>query len=585
MPFENRPTALHPGSLRKGVDPAPAALGRYEIVDEIAHGGMGVVYRARDSVLGRVVALKVIRGGALAHKCDVERFLREAQAVAQLKHVNIIRIYDFGYSQGQPFFTMDLAENGSLLQRLPRLVADPRATAALVSNVARAVQYIHERGIVHRDLKPGNILLDQQDQPLVSDFGLAKAPEADGDLTGSGLAVGTPAYMAPEQAAGRNQHIGPTTDIWALGVILFELLTGARPFIGPEREDVTRAILDSEPRRPRSLQPRLARDLETIILKCLEKDPGCRYAAAADLADDLDRWQRGEPIQARPRSRLVRLGRWLKRRPALLAAGLCLLVLATILPPSLRYFDPERHGKALNARLQRGEKVELIGTENAPLAQRWRLPGSVGPPTKEECFTIQSGLVGLLELLPGPLPERYRFQAEVRHEFAYLTEEVGIYVGYSSSRPDKNEIHSLVLFSFADMGPKGPLWKINTKIRARLSLAMLSEPHLHENITHMALVALKSFAPPPPPDWRRLSVEVEPAEMRFFWEGLLVGRLKQAQREEFAQRLHKDAQVAGEMRHRFSPDGPLGLYVSKGGAAFRNVFVEPLHAAGGKGPS
>src|SRR5262245_7180605 len=280
--------------------PLFGAFGRYQILAQLGRGAMGIVYKARDTKLGRLVALKTIGSGVLAAPAELERFDREAQAVAQLNHPHVIKILDYGQYQGQQYFTMTLAEGGSLSQHLERLRADPRSVAALVQKVADAVQHIHEHGLLHRDLKPGNILMEAAEAPLVSDFGLAKSVVADAGLTRTGAAVGTPAYMAPEQAAGRQDGVGPHTDVWALGVILYEIMTGRRPFTAATPDDVVRLILTTDPASPRSLQPSLPRDLETIVLKCLEKDPAKRYPSAGALSDDLGCWLRGEPIRARP---------------------------------------------------------------------------------------------------------------------------------------------------------------------------------------------------------------------------------------------------------------------------------------------
>ncbi len=261
-------------------------LGRHEILEEIDRGGMGVVYRARDLVLDRVVALKVIRSGTLASADEVRRFYREAQAAAQLRHPNIVPIYGMGLHERQHCFTMALFPRGSLAQHLADYRRDMRSAVGLVVKVARAVQAAHERGIIHRDLKPGNILLDEHDEPVVSDFGLAKRLEVSPTMTLPAHPIGTPAYMAPEQA--RCEAATAASDIWSLGVILYELLIGRRPFVGDGFEDAMQKILHTDPASPRGLRADLPRDLETIVLTCLEKVPARRYPSAAALADDLE---------------------------------------------------------------------------------------------------------------------------------------------------------------------------------------------------------------------------------------------------------------------------------------------------------
>jgi serine/threonine protein kinase len=279
----------------------PAMLGRYQLVGRIGQGGMGVVYKAFDPQLRRVVAIKLLPPeGFRQSKETVGRFLREVEAVARLRHPNIVPIYDVGTYEGGHYYVMGLVEGGSLSQKLRQQVVAPREAAALIEKIARAVQHAHEHGVVHRDVKPANILLDERGEPQITDFGLAKLlAEPDAAVTQAGTIVGTPAYMSPEQAKGRASEAGPATDLWSLGVTLYELLTGRKPFGGEGSLGVLHQVATAEPPRPRSLRADLDPGLEAICLKCLEKEPAKRYASAGTLADDLARWLRGEPIQAR----------------------------------------------------------------------------------------------------------------------------------------------------------------------------------------------------------------------------------------------------------------------------------------------
>jgi hypothetical protein len=298
----------------------------YEILEELGRGGMGVVYKARQRALDRVVALKMILAGRLASAADVQRFRTEAEAAARLDHPNIVPIYEIGDFEGQPYFCMKYVEGVSLTEQLTRLKQDARAAAQLVATVAHAVHHAHQRGVIHRDLKPANILVDAEGQPHVTDFGLAKRTDGDSGLTQSGAIVGTPSYMAPEQAAGR-KGVTTAADVYALGAILYEALTGRPPFRATTPLDTLLQVLEQEPERPRAVNPHVERDLELICLKCLAKDPSHRYGSADALAADLEHYRAGEPVSLRASALATQVRWWLRQnlRTAGRALGLGLM--------------------------------------------------------------------------------------------------------------------------------------------------------------------------------------------------------------------------------------------------------------------
>jgi tRNA A-37 threonylcarbamoyl transferase component Bud32 len=301
-------------------------FGDYELLEEIARGGMGVVYKARQVSLNRIVALKMILAGQLASEEDVQRFHTEAEAAANLDHPGIVPIHEIGQHGGQHFFSMGYIEGESLSDRVKDGPLAPQEAAQLMHQIADAVQFAHERGVIHRDLKPANVLIDAKGQPKVTDFGLAKQVEGDSGLTATGQVMGTPSYMPPEQASGKSEAIGPAADIYSLGAVLYCLLTGRPPFQSTSPMDTLMQVLEQEPVPPRSLNPEIPKDLETICLKCLEKEPRRRFASAGELCDELARYQSGEPILTRRMGIGERCWRWAKNRPGV-AGALALAVL------------------------------------------------------------------------------------------------------------------------------------------------------------------------------------------------------------------------------------------------------------------
>jgi WD40 repeat protein len=322
--FDDRSTEPHSAPANGAAEPALSLPG-YEILGVLGRGGMGIVYHARQLQLKRPVALKMIRSGHQAGDAEVARFRVEAEAIARLQHPNIVQIYEVGMHQGQPYCSLEFVGGGTLAARLSGAPQPPRQAAQIGRTLALAIAAAHDRGIVHRDLKPSNVLLAEDGAPKITDFGLAKRLDVDDGQTRTGVVMGTPAYMAPEQATGQKE-VGPAADVYALGAILYEMLTGRPPFKGTTVLDTLEQVRMREPVPVRLLQPKVPRDLETICLKCLQKEPRKRYVSAAALAQDLDCWLAGKPIQARPSRAWERGYRWVRRNPVVATLGALLLL-------------------------------------------------------------------------------------------------------------------------------------------------------------------------------------------------------------------------------------------------------------------
>jgi WD40 repeat protein/tRNA A-37 threonylcarbamoyl transferase component Bud32 len=343
-------------------------FGDYELISEIARGGMGVVYKARQVNLNRIVALKMILSGQLASDEDIRRFHTEAESAAHLDHPGIVPIYEIGEHEGQHYFSMGFVDGKSLADRVKDGPLPPQEAANLTRKISEAIAYAHEKGVIHRDLKPANVLLDAGGEPKVTDFGLARKLEQDSGLTRTGAVMGTPSYMPPEQAAGETAQVGPLADVYSLGAILYCLITGRPPFQAANPLDTLRQVMEREPIAPTELAPSIPKDLETICLKCLQKDQLKRYESANDLAADIGRWERGEPIRARAVTRTERVYRWIKRNrivSGLLAATAVGLVLAT-------GFAIQARREATNARIAelQARTAEQQATESEQQARK-----------------------------------------------------------------------------------------------------------------------------------------------------------------------------------------------------------------------
>jgi serine/threonine-protein kinase len=572
-------------------------LGPYEILEVIGRGGMGVVYRARHLALGRIVALKVGLGGPLGGVDAKTRFFTECQAVARLEHAHIVRLYEYGESHGRPYFAMEYVDGVSLAARLRQGPLEPRQAAALVQTLARAVEHAHQHQVLHRDLKPGNVLLGQDGSVKLTDFGLAKLLDSDEAQTLSNAYLGTASYMSPEQAAGQARQVSRATDVYGLGAILYEALTGTPPFRGKTVAHTLGQVCAQPPVPPSRKRPGLSPVLEAICLRCLEKAPGDRYATSADLADDLERWLQGQPTQVRPRGLVARLVRRMRHHPVRTGAALLLLgALITLF--AIRYqTSPERRIDEIERQLKKGAPVVLVGEKGEPAWFRIR-HGAQASHTflaADGSFSVQSVDFCLVELLRDPQHDRYRLRAGVHHEQSFLPGEVGLFFGlheYPFAGTTLASFGNLVFddvrdayYLLRDVPPekRGVVGPIPTANPVELFPRLYCRTTDGQKLDLRMSGASANLCPPAGRDnnqWRSLEVTVTPESIQAVWEGKkIVGRVPRKK-----WRAHLEERL-GSLRGQdpslppapdFDPRGPLGLFVFYGSASFRQVIVEPL---------
>ncbi|HKI30895.1 MAG TPA: serine/threonine-protein kinase [Gemmataceae bacterium] len=639
LPLTVGPQGTTPARPSVAAVPSLPAVPGYESLDVLGQGGMGVVYKARDRRLPRLVALKMIRAGRYAGAEELDRFRREANAVARLQHPNIIQIYEVGEHDGLPYCALEFAGGGSLAHKSAGAPQPCRAAAELVAVLARAVHAAHGKGVIHRDLKPSNVLLTEDGTPKLADFGLAKllgdaGGTCAGQLTQTGAGLGTPSYMAPEQANGA-KDVGPPADVYALGAILYELLTGRPPFLGATRRDTLKLVLTREPAPPRKTRPDVPRDLDTICLKCLEKDPARRYATADDLAEELRRFLDDRTILARRPSLTARAVRRLRRHPArALVAVLSVLLLAVafaggqrtspVPPPTVdpgppSQPDTEGPFRELNQELAAGQSVCLLGDKGRP---RWSSPwmgrpDDLMPVGAEEPLRLRAWPSARLELLPSVPLRGYRLRAEVQHRDGQsISSAVGLYFAHSTRQDGEAREHSYCCVCFADLGEravscsrpphpecgtveltldyyreKGQLkswWhtlgpKVEApfltaeyckKVRPELVAELVAAPAVNPQGAFRGQLPLAGLLLATPP-WRTLEVVVTPTGVRLFWEGADVGGLSAAQLSA-PHPVFLESDPAARPEFHFTPSGGVGLLVCRGSGAFRNVTIRPI---------
>jgi serine/threonine-protein kinase len=580
------PTSADADTALPAAESGPKSLGDYELLEKIGEGGMGIIYRARHRRIRHIVALKVMRPQIAGDPDQVKRFEREVRAQARLQHRHIVKIYDIKLDGDQPYYTMALVVGGSLDKRRQEF-AEPTKAAELVRKIALAIEHAHsdEQHICHRDLKPANILLDSDDEPLVSDFGLAKPAEDDLEVTRPGVLVGTPPYMAPElfcsdprQSQAERER---SADIWALGVILYQLLSDKRPFEGRNLDEVRVSVQTAEPPRLRGGACRIDRFLEAIVFGCLEKEPSVRYASAGKLADDLGKWITGKIPSVRPARLPSRILRRVQRRPRTALVTMAIL-LATIAGMIGAYFrHPDRALDKSVAELRAGKPVTLIAQSGSPAWSRWvgsrgslsRVP--VAPGVKEESFAIQGWDASFLELMPHMPIGSYSFSADVCHWSGGTADgEVGIYLGHV-----QNELsHVFWALTFDEVSSKTSK---DAAPRPRDSLVdfgfRILQKGDHANCSRQYILARPFQATGAEGKrWRSLRIDVTPDAIEICWEGEIIAHISASKRQREWLGLLKNLAPTQALKNDFATEGGLGLYVIKGEAAFRNVVVEPL---------
>jgi hypothetical protein len=546
-----------------GIAPPQASqgsFGKYELLEPFP-GGMGIVFRAHDRDLNRVVALKMLPAAPGRRQRDHDRFIREARTIAALKHEFIIPIHDFGEIDNQPYFTTDFIERGSLQRNMLLFRDEPRKAVEFMEKAARAVHYAHQNNIVHRDLKPGNILVSDKGEPLISDFGLAKMIDQDATKTADGSILGTPAYMSPEQAKGKLSQVGVRSDLWSLGVVLYEMLAGKRPFPGTERDSVAARVINDLPPRLRENNAQIDPSLEAVVMRCLEKEPDHRYVTAAALADDLRAWLERQPVQA-----FVDRRRRSRRR--FLAAGAGLLGLCAAGGTGAYFFSRRNSRDAMLARLRAeladNGKVELIGPDGRPRWSEWiRGESEITPLPDEQAFAIESKRIAVLDLLPDTGFRDYVFRAEVRLDGPG---SAGIYMGRSTMPNVLGEPMFAMVCLEANLGGNGPMRSFLAKIVCTGTDGGV--PIFDKTLDGDGFLAGDT--------WSEVRFVVRSNEVFWKWPERAENRFVL---HELAAKFRDSTEIKGSSRYtevnpKFSPREGIGVFATGTRAAFRNVWVE-----------
>lgn len=566
----------------------PPRIAGYEFISQIGLGGMGVVYKVRQLNPSRLVALKMVASRHLGNAEAMQRFVKEAQAIANLRHPHIVPLFEVGECERGPYFTMAYVGGGTLADQRERLCEQPREAVRIVAKIARAVQHAHDKDILHRDLKPSNILLDAGDEPLVCDFGLAKLLAEDLEQTPSGNLLGTVGYLSPEQASGRVHEVQRAADIWSLGIILYELLCGRRPFVGNSMPAVLHAIQFDPPTPMQELNPAVHSALERIALKCLQKQPRDRYQSAGEFAQDLEKWLDGEDVtieladqQPSPRPR------WIVN-PSTLAAGFVgVATLAAVMAlwwltrpmaspvePQYAQAIPKKELAAPSEKtraIENIQPIQLVGPGAPPKKADWILrPLEFGIHRSKDDYFVLSASDGLalFELLPRAPTESFRLDAWLRHDAGGEVSMVGLYFGRVPAKQagDWSLFYSYV---FSERGATmGRLQSHAYGVMHGPLPAVSSRIHLNVNS--------KFEAKPNPPEFRKVAIEVRPSSLKLFWDGDLVAELSRAKIEAFIDAQQQFSEVPLGARPVLSGNHGLGLVLDSAYVSVKEITLTPL---------
>lgn len=569
----------------------------YSNLRPLGAGGMGVVFQGVQRGTERVVALKFLHLAVLHDPSLRLRFANEARALARIQHPHIVQIFEVGESIERPYFAMEFLSGGTLGQRVRKEAIPLADTVRWMIDVANAVESAHQAGVLHRDLKPGNVLLTADDQVKVSDFGLAKFSDSEDSLTMTGAMLGTPSYMAPEQADGQLDKIDARTDVYALGALLYELLTRQPPFKGANHAATLEQVRRQAPVPPRQFNPEISSDLEAVCLKCLEKRPEKRYATAAEFAEELNRIRMGESTRARP---VPAWRRFLRRHRTTVSLAMAIPALSLASVPVLRDTD---HRARIENGLAKGVAQQLISPEQMPAWYRWRMaPSTIGAVGPNRSVSFQTFQPSFLELVTDPRTDNYRIVAELRHVSGlrpnpdpnnpiFSAGQVGIGWGMESWPVDDGTIaHRLLVVDYCDFAPGGDRSKPGPyQQQAKIvCVGSIENPGLRYQTSRVAMAPPVKFIPADkePGPWREIIVDVSPEKISAMWRdnnGKLVSA-GEVTADQIQQKMtNLSDRDLGRFTHDLCPPGPLwqprkpiGVWALNSMVEVRSFRVEPL---------